>query len=296
LRLNRWRSSRIVARDGEIVKTLRVTVCQWPDSKEAIPRAWDGLVAHVRGQSSHLVVLPEMPFYPWVASARKFNAAQWSAAVAAHDAWEERFPELGGAAVLGTRPVDFGNERYNEGFVWEAETGSRAAHTKAFLPNEEGAWEVTWYHAATPEFTPAQVGDSHIGFLISTELWAMEQARQYGEDGARILATPRITSGATREKWLAAGRTAAVLAGAFGLSSNKADSATVYGGQGWIIDPDGNVIATTSEDFPYVTAEIDLTQSQNARATYPRNVFTGTKPPNSFVRQNSPVFTAQPDA
>jgi predicted amidohydrolase len=243
LRLNRWRSSRIFARDGEIVKTLRVTVCQWPDSKEAIPRAWDGLVAHVRGQSSHLVVLPEMPFYPWVASARKFNAAQWSAAVAAHD-----------------------------------------------------AWEVTWYHAATPEFTPAQVGDSHIGFLISTELWAMEQARQYGEDGARILATPRITSGATREKWLAAGRTAAVLAGAFGLSSNKADSATVYGGQGWIIDPDGNVIATTSEDFPYVTAEIDLTQSQNARATYPRNVFTGTKPPNSFVRQNSPVFTAQPDA
>ncbi len=259
------------------MKTLRITVCQWPDTAEAITRAWKQLVDHVKSQSSHLVVLPEMPFHPWIATNRKFDAAQWSAAVEAHDQWEARFPELGGAAVLGTRPVDFGNERYNEGFVWEAETGSRAAHTKSYLPNEEGAWEVTWYHAATPEFTPTWVGEAHIGFLISTELWAMEQARLYGDEGTHLIATPRITSAATREKWLAAGRTAAVLAGAFGLSSNRADTRGGYGGLGWIIDPDGKTVAITTNDFPFVTAEIDLAHSERARATYPRYVFSDPK-------------------
>src|SRR5262249_31103098 len=149
--------------------TLRVTVCQWPDSQAAIADAWTELIGHVQKQSSELVVLPEMPFYPWIATAQKFNPTEWSAAVAAHDHWEARFHELGGAAVLGTRPIDFGNERFNEGFVWEASTGCRAAHAKSLLANEEGAWEVTWFHAATPEFTPAHVGDAHIGFLISSE-------------------------------------------------------------------------------------------------------------------------------
>ncbi len=256
------------------MKSLRVTVCQWPDSEAAIAAAWTELAEHVKSFSSELVVLPEMPFYPWIAASRKFNPAQWSAAIEAHDQWETRFPELSGAAVLGTRPVDFGNARYNEGFVWEPETGCRAAHTKSFLPNEDGAWEVTWYHAAPPEFTPAWVGAAHIGFLISTELWAMEQARQYGSDGAHLIATPRITSGASREKWLAAGRTAAVLAGAFGLSSNRADSKGGYGGLGWIIDPDGKTLAMTSDEQPFVTAQIDLAQAERARSTYPRSVFS----------------------
>ena len=253
------------------MKTLRVTVCQWPDSQTAIAAAWTELVEHVKNYSSELVVLPEMPFYPWIATARKFDPAQWSASVEAHDRWESRFHELGEAAVLGTRPVDFGNERYNEGFIWEASTGSRAAHTKSFLPNEAGAWEVTWYHSASPEFTPAHGGNVHIGFLISTELWAMEQARQYGSDGAHLIATPRITSGATREKWLSAGRTAAVLAGAFSLSSNRAAASD---GRGWIIDPGGKTIAITSEDAPFVTAQIDLSLAERARATYPRYVYS----------------------
>jgi N-carbamoylputrescine amidase len=193
--------------------------------------AWAELVEHVKAFSSHLVVLPEMP----------------------NDQWEHRFPELGGAAVLGTRPMDFGNERYNEGFVWEPDSGSRPAHAQSLLPNEEGCWEVTWY------------GDAHVGFLISTELWA--------NDGAHLVATPRITSDASREKWLAAGRTAAVLAGAFGLSSNRADAQAGYGGLGWIIGPDGKTIGMTTDEQPFVTAQIDLAQAERARSTYPRYVF-----------------------
>jgi N-carbamoylputrescine amidase len=265
---------------------LRVTVCQWPDSKAAITDAWAELVDHVKSISSDLVVLPEMPFYPWLAISRRFNPAQWAEAVAAHDQWEGRFHELGGAAVLGTRPADFGDERYNEGFVWEQATGTRAAHAKSYLANEEGAWEAIWYNAATPDFTPAPVADTHVGFLISTELWAMEQARLYGADGAQLIATPRVTSGASREKWLAAGRTAAVLAGAFGISSNRADERGGYGGLGWIIDPNGKTLAMTTDEMPFITAQIDLSQAERARSTYPRYVFA-PKAEVAWARQSA---------
>ena len=252
---------------------MRVTVCKWPDETPAFTRAWGRLGAHVTAHRSELVLLPQMPFSPWFAASRKFDAALWKAAVEAHDAWESRLPELGAAAVLGTRPVDFGNERYNTGFVWEAATGSRAAHAKTFLSNEKGARETTWYQRAVPEFTPAQVGNACIGFLICTELWAMEEARIYGEEGVHILVTPRLTSAATLEMWIAGGRVAAVLAGAFGLSSNRADGRGAYGGQGWVVGPDGEVLALTGEQDPFMTVDLDLACAERAKKTYPRSVF-----------------------
>lgn len=253
---------------------MRVTVCQWPDETRAFTCVWEQLAAHVAAHRSELVLLPQMPFSRWFATSRRFDPALWKAAVEAHDAWESRLPELGVPAVLGTRPVDFGNERYNTGFVWEAASGSRAAHTKAFLSNEEGAWEATWYHRAFPEFTPAQVGDACIGFLICTELWAMEQARLYGEEGVHLLVTPRLTRAATFEMWLAAGRVAAVLAGAFGLSSNRVDHRGAYGGQGWVVGPDGKVLALTGEQKPFITLDLDLACAERAKKTYPRSAFT----------------------
>jgi len=66
---------------------------------------------------------------------------------------------------------------------------------------------------------------------------------------------------------------AAVRTGAFSLSSNRVDSTGACGGVGWIIDPDGQILATTSRDTPLVTLDIDLAASTAARATYPRYVF-----------------------
>ncbi len=238
---------------------MRVTVCQWPDEQRELPQAWDRLVTHVKEQASELVLLPEMPFSPWFAASAEFDPDVWYAAVATHDAWEARFPELGSVAVLGTRPLDFGNERFNEGFVWEAETGTRAAHAKAFLLDEEGVWETHWYRAATPEFTPFGVGQARVGFLICTEMWTTEQARIYGLEGVQLLVMPRITRPATHDLWLAAGRLAAEVAGAFALSSNRSGGGGKFGGRGWVIGPDGETLAATSQIDPFVTVDVDLT-------------------------------------
>jgi predicted amidohydrolase len=252
---------------------MRVTVCELPDAPESFADAWERLVAHVADEKSALVLLPEMPFFPWFATSRRFAPTVWAAAIAAHDEWERRLPELAPAAVIGTRPIDFGNDRYNAGFVWTPEAESLATvHSKAYLPDEEGTWEASWYARATPEFVPVQVRDAHIGFLICSELWAMEQARLYGKQNVHALVTPRLTGRSTRDKWLAGGRVAAILAGAFGLSSNRADESGTYGGQGWIVSPDGEVIAVTSRERPFMTHEIDLAEADRAKQTYPRYV------------------------
>jgi N-carbamoylputrescine amidase len=255
---------------------MKITVCQLHNAPDAFAQDWDRLVAHVRAEESDLVLLPEMPFFRWFPLSRAFDAGVWRAAVAAHTAGERRLAELAPAVVLGTRPIDFGNVRYNAGFAWHAEEGIETVHAKAYLTREEGAWESTWYHKAVPEFVPATMGDATVGMLIGSELWVMEQARVYGEDDVHIIAVPRVT-GAGRvpsttsiEGWLAGGCAAAVTSGAYCISSSRAAGGAGSGGPGWIISPDGIPLATTSDGRPFVSMDIDLAAADEAKETYPR--------------------------
>ncbi|MYE27793.1 MAG: hypothetical protein F4X87_11395 [Chloroflexi bacterium] len=70
------------------------------------------------------------------------------------------------------------------------------------------------------------------------------------------------------------GRTAAVVAGAFCLSSNHAGRAdhVQLGGAGWICDPDGVVLALTDADRPFITLDLDLARAESAKSAYPRYV------------------------
>jgi N-carbamoylputrescine amidase len=103
----------------------------------------------------------------------------------------------------------------------------------------------------------------------------MEHARAYGQAGVHLLVVPRATPRQTLDKWLAGGRAAAVVAGAFTLSSNPLSEPTEranLGGQGWIIGPDGEVLGITSAEQPFVTIELDLAAAEHAKQTYPRYV------------------------
>src|SRR3712207_1883651 len=111
---------------------------------------------------------------------------------------------------------------------------------------------------------------ARVGFLICTEMWFGERARAYGDQKAHLLAIPRCTPRESLDRWLAGGRTAAIVAGAYAISSNHADER--FGGRGWIVDPDGDVLAVTSAAKPFVTVEIDLAAADAAKRTYPRYV------------------------
>ena len=256
-------------------KPLRVTVCQLSDEPEHLEADWQALAAHVRTEGSQWVLLPEMAFAPWFARSRPFDAAVWAAVLAAQARWEPRLAELAPALVAGSRPVELAGARRNQAFVAEPGQPLRPAHQKRYLPNEAVFWEASWYGPGPGDFTPVQAGPACTGFMICTDLWFLQHARAYGQAGAQVIANPRATERATVEKWLAGGRVAAVVSGAYCLSSNRVSHTGAQppmGGQGWVVDPDGVVLGVTSTAMPFLTVTIDLGAADAAKQTYPRYV------------------------
>lgn len=255
---------------------MKVTVCELNASPETLTGEWDGLVDHVKAQGSDLVLLPEMPFYPWFGASPEFDENVWQSSITSHDIWQERLIDLAPAVVLGTRPVNVGGQRLNEGFRRENEMGYTKVHHKYYLPNEPGFWEANWYGRGDGTFDPVRSAGAKTGFAICTELWMLDQARLYGKQGVDIIVTPRATPETSIEKWVVGGRATAITSGAFSLSSNHVsteDDRVQLGGQGWIIAPDGDVLGLTSKEMPFVTREIDLSAAEAAKKTYPRYVF-----------------------
>ncbi|MFW9992773.1 MAG: carbon-nitrogen hydrolase family protein [Candidatus Odinarchaeota archaeon] len=257
---------------------MKVTICQLSAEKDRLEYEWRNLVEHANRHGSDVVLLPEMPFYPWITALKEVDASLWERAVKSHDKWIQRLPELGVRIVIGTRPViDPGfNKRYNAGFIWSAKSGLQDVHKKVYLPDEAGFWEATWYDRGEKDFQAFEIEGIKISFLICTELWFMEQARNYAKQGIHILACPRSTPAESVDKWVAGGRAAAVISGAFCLSSNHQGIApnkkTALGGVGWITDPEGNVLGKTSEKEPCKTVDIDIRIAEKAKFTYPRYV------------------------
>ena len=235
---------------------------------------WEALREHVAAEGSAFALLPEMGFSPWFCAAPARDESVWREAVAAHASWLERLPELGAPIVVGTAPRSLGRKRYNAAWLWTAREGIRWVHRKTYLPNDEGYWEANWYDRAPIHFQPVGLDGLSIGLVICTEIWFLQHARAYGQSGVHLLLNPRSTPMPVNDKWLAGGRTAAVVSGAFCLSSNHAGrvNALELGGAGWICDPDGVVLATTSAETPFITLDLDLAQAERAKATYPRYV------------------------
>ena len=253
---------------------MNVTVCELPHDPGPRDEAWEGLVEHCRAARSDIVLLPEMPFSVWLAATKEVDETRWADAVTAHEIWLGRLDELGAGTVLGSRPVVVEGRRHNEAFAWKSGT-YLPSHHKYYLPDEDGFWEATWYDRGTGRFPTLDTALGKVGFLVCTEVWFTEHARSFGRDGVTIVANPRATEWSSRDKWLAGGRAAAVMAGAFCLSSNHSGIDALgmrWGGLGWIIDPDGEVLATTSEEESFVTVTVDPLDADRAKVTYPRYV------------------------
>jgi N-carbamoylputrescine amidase len=103
-----------------------------------------------------------------------------------------------------------------------------------------------------------------------------KEKEEYALQGIDLLVCPPATGSFSTGKWIAGGRTAAVVSGAYCLSSNfspQNGETPHFGGCGWIIEPeDGSVLGTTSREQPCLTLEIDLSAAEAAKKTYPRYI------------------------
>lgn len=254
---------------------MRVTVCELPHEPGAGAAAWAGLCQHTSRHRSELVLLPEFALVEPVWVGRLFDQARWAAALAQSDAWLQRLPELGAAHVVGTRPASIDGRPFNQGYIWSAAGGLTQLRRKFFLPDEPGSWEARWFDRGDPDFPAFHAGALTFGLNICTELWALETYGAYVEKGVQVILSPRATAAETMAKWLAVGVVAAARSGAFSVSSNRVDPTGACGGVGWIISPDGEILASTSSEAPFATIDIDLAASAAARVGYPRSVFSG---------------------
>ncbi len=199
---------------------MRVTVCQLDTNMRKRHDDLQRLAEYAQGEKSDLVLLPEMPLCSWFSAASTFDETTWDAAVAMDEELLPTLDVLRPATVLSSRPVNRGGQRINQAYVWTG--AAEAVHEKYYLPNDAGFWEATWYHRGDGDFSLTTVGEAKVGFTLCTEIWFMERAREYGQQGAHIIAAPRATGAESVEKWLVGGRAAAVISGAYHLSSNHA--------------------------------------------------------------------------
>jgi N-carbamoylputrescine amidase len=256
----------------------RVAVCQLDGDGTPLERQWARLRDHIASSAAELLVLPELPFSPWLPAWSRVNAAAWDDAVAAHDAWVAKLDELGAAVVVTSVPVIDEGRRYNEAVVWVVGQGVVARRRKTYLPEEPGFHEASWYERGPISFEAASTPLAQLGVLVCTEVWFGEHARGYGRHGVEVLAVPRATPSGSLQRWKAACQVAAISAGAFCLSSNRSgrEGDVTFGGASWIINPEGEVLAQTTEDAPAITVDVDLLAAVAAKRTYPRYVDDST--------------------
>jgi N-carbamoylputrescine amidase len=251
---------------------VRVTICEMPDDPGEFDGVWVQLQHHIATESSDLLVLNEAPFASWFAHSDEYVEHVWNAAVRSH-ATAISYLQLT-CGVIATAPINQNGRRHNQAFSWTPKDGLSRWRRKAFLPDERPVYEATWYHAAPDQPDVRRVADANVGVLTCTEIWKLDWASQLGQLDAQIVATPRATGDDSLDKWHAAGRVAAIVSGAYSVSSNRVGSS--FGGGGWIFSPDGDLLARTDQQQPFATVALDLELADQAKTTYPRYALWAT--------------------
>jgi N-carbamoylputrescine amidase len=253
---------------------MKLTVCELGDNEQEFVNDWERLKAHLNVHQPDLLLLPELPFCQWIASEKNVDEAVKIQSVEKHEQWLTRLGELNAKYVVYSRPVIAGEKFFNTAFVYHKGVRHIELHTKCYFPEEPHFWEETWYDAEEGKpFTSLQLDGFKIGALLCTEMWFTQYARHYGKQGVDILVCPRATGAGSVAQWTRCGQTLAIISGAYCLSSNKSGpgaDAFQWGGNGFIAQPmDGELSGATGIDHKFVTREIDLGRSKEAKRDYP---------------------------
>ena len=140
-----------------------------------------------------------------------------------------------------------------------------------YLPDEPDGRETTWFDRGELDPSPLGVQSLRVGFQLCTEMLFSDLAWRIGRAGAQLIAAPRATGG--HHRWAIAASLAAIVSGCFVASANRRSyDGNAFAGGSWVVSPEGDVLIETTADRPFETVEIDLSQADVAKHTYPRNL------------------------
>jgi len=244
------------------------------DNEDHFIADWNELTLYLDQNKTDLLLLPEMPFSKWIASEKKVSERSKVQSVEKHEQWLVKLEQLNATHIVYSKPVIAADKFFNTAFVYKKGTGHFKVHTKSFFPDETFFWEEIWFdQEEIKSFEVLPIAGIKIGALLCTEIWFMEYARQYAKQGIDIILCPRATGEASVDQWIRCGQTLAVISGAYCLSSNRSgqgDHNFRWGGAGWIAEPvNGNLLGITTPQEKFITMEIDITKSRDAKNEYP---------------------------
>ena len=238
---------------------MLAAVCEIPPELHAATPQWEALKAAVHALRPELLLLPEMPFGPWLAESARFDAIAFECVV--RGARGAAAPRTAGADRAGDPAAAARKPVRQRGLHLAGRYLSCGAH-QAVLPGQRGYWEAHWFERGETHFRV----DDGIGFLICTELMSTSTRAPMGV-AARRSSPCRGQWAATAcavGRWRRAWPPSCPAAGAFlrpGFAGLR--------GPGWIINPQGDVMAQTSAATPVVAVSLDLQAARAAQKEYP---------------------------
>ncbi len=237
---------------------MEITVCETSD--DDFWKDWSNIA-----NTSGIILLPELPAYSWFPRYPMFDERIWNEALKAHDRLIAEFKDN---VVVSTRPVEINGKRLNQAFLWSGEYVP--IRSKCHMPNEEGFYERRWFERGDRNVKIVEWKGIRLGVLICSEVFFQELAREYAKLGVHVIFVPRATQAIRR--WLVALKMTAIVSGAFVASSNRYGNG--FSGRSWVISPEGEVIASTSQRRNFVTVDIDVNDAEIAKRTYPRTLWS----------------------
>lgn len=249
----------------------KIAFVELPDGLLAEGEAWVTITEQVSSAKADILVTNEMPFGGWRPVGADYNLDEATEWVAEHDRYLDKLRSLDVPAIISSRPLIYEGRLVNEAFALE--NGEyNTLHHKHYFPSEDGWHEASWFGTDLKGFDVKQVGGINVGVLLCTEAMFTEKARHYGREGADLIVVPRA-SGVDVTTWHAACSMAAVVSGAYVISSNRvgrsADHIPEFGGHGLAYAPGGELLSNTSSDNPMKVIEMDINISKNAKKDYP---------------------------
>jgi predicted amidohydrolase len=231
----------------------------------------DAALVEAANAGAQLAVLPELPLDSWAPAAKtprdedteELGGRRQRALAAA--AREARIAVLGGAIVR-----DENGRRRNRALLLDASGTPIGHYDKLHLPSEEGFWESDHYEAGDALPERIDLLGFGLGVQICSDLNRPQGSQLLAAQGAAAILGPRATPESGYERWRTVIRANALTCSTWVVSVNRPaepELALSPGGPSLCVDPEGRVVAESTEPLTLVTLEQDAVA--RARREYP---------------------------
>jgi predicted amidohydrolase len=251
---------------------MKVCIAEFPDEQSRYAKAIESIAQHVSNTNPDLLVLPEMPFTPWIFHVDKYSEEKWQHTVENHAQWLKRLSNSILTPIIASRPITKVGKNLNEAFYMDHNRDIQPLRSKRYLPNDFPAMERVWFHEGEASDTVFDILGHKTGVQLCSEIMYAETPRKLAEDGVEIIVQSRATG--DHPRWRAASLLAASTAGAYVVGANRRSvERDWFTGGGWVYSPDGELLGETSAEVPFVTLELDSNRIANAKTEYPVSMY-----------------------